>query len=122
MKSVAQQRIDKRNERQKLKKENYEVNKERILAILPTTKENCITKAEIAFRLTIPEQVVKKILWDIRRSKVPIMWYGNKWSYISYDTNALKEMNEHIERCKDWYNKWMTDIQIIFKDIISKWK
>jgi len=100
-----------------------------LLEILPTNKDAALNvnqlKEMMPANLKLLSVVtIRNTIKELRLSWVPILW-NNRWSYISYESNAINYHKETIDKMKAWFctgmnkiKKWY-DIALESKDIIS---
>lgn len=100
-----------------------------LLELLPTNKDAALNvyqlKELMPQRLQLLSVVtIRSAIKELRLSWVPILW-NNRWSYISYEANAINYHKETIDKMKAWFctgmnkiKKWY-DIALNSKDIIS---
>ena len=88
---------------------------DKLLELLPTQKDEALNVYQIKWllewRLSVLSVVtIRKSIKELRLKGVPILW-NSRWSYISYEQNAIVNHKETIDRMKAWFCAGMNRIK-----------
>lgn len=88
---------------------------DKLLELLPTNKDEALNvykiKDQLEWRLSLLSVVtIRWAIKELRLKWIPILW-NSKWSYISYELNAINLQKETIDRMKAWFCTGMNKIK-----------
>lgn len=88
---------------------------DKLLELLPTKSDEAMNvhqlKQLMTWRLAILSiPTIRASIKELRLSWVPILW-NSRWSYISYEQDAILIQQETIDRMKAWFCAWMNRIK-----------